>query len=231
MWSSKDKFMRRLQEEWLPAYCNDPGRLYSIEGYRAKHDNLTENDAKDFLRALDNSVAAFGDRERLRMAHGHASETLFWEHERNIVPRPITLWLETVITVAVGARLHLNYGWPIASLGMQSKDSAFDVMAFRPPDFTNEHVAVEVKKSSRELNLLMQNLTRCCIGDHDTGCQTNATRVNAHRKWIAISSRRPKFFWAVGPSPDSRLYKVYYADHAQTITLQPVELDKLNYLD
>ena len=138
------------------AYCNDPKRQYPIEGFRIGKDILTDKDAEDFMRALDQGVASIGDRQRLRMTHGHASETLLWEGSKTMNPRPISLWLESVITVAVGARLHLDYGWPIESLGMQSKDSAFDVMAFKAPDFVNEYVAVEVKKTSREVDNLIR---------------------------------------------------------------------------
>jgi hypothetical protein len=224
----KREFMRRLKEEWLPAYCNDPKRQYPIEGFRIGKDSLTDKDAEDFMRALDHGVASIGDRQRLRMTHGHASETLFWEGSKTVSPRPISLWLESVITVAVGARLHLDYGWPIESLGMQSKDSAFDVMVFKAPDFVNEHVAVEVKKTSRELDVLLENLTKCCAGEHEAGCYSAGKRLNAHRKWVALHARHPAFLWAVGPSPDSRLFEVLVASD-RSIRLQAAPSAKLHF--
>jgi hypothetical protein len=224
----KSEFMRRMNEEWLPAYCNDPKRQYPIEGFRMGKDGLTDKDAEDFLRALDHGVATLGDRQRLKMTHGYASETLFWEGSKTVNPRPISLWLESVITVAVGARLHLDYGWPIESLGMQSKDSAFDVMVFKAPDFVNEHVAVEVKKTSREVDNLIENLTKCCAGDHDVSCHSKGTRLNAHRKWIALHARRPSLFWAVGPSPNSRLFEVLVAPDG-SIRLQATPSTRLHF--
>jgi hypothetical protein len=204
---SKRELIRRLREDWLPAYCNDPKRNYSMEGFCIDDGVLTDQDAHDFLRALDSGVVMFADRQRLKMAHGLASETLFWEGERKITPRPISLWLETVITVAAAGRLHLDYGWPAECLGMQSKGGAFDLMAFKPPDFVNEYVAVEVKKTSRELDRLLANLTKCGEGEHDASCD-KGTRMNAHRKWIALRARRAKLFWTVGPNADSRLFEV-----------------------
>lgn len=224
----KREFMRRLKEEWLPAYCNDPKRQYPIEGFRIGKDNLTDKDAEDFMRALDHGVASIGDRQRLRMAHGHASETLFWEGSKTVSPRPISLWLESVITVAVGARLHLDYGWPIESLGMQSKDSAFDVMVFKVPDSVNEHVAVEVKKTSRELDVLLENLTKCCAGEHEAGCYSAGKRLNAHKKWVALQARHPAFFWAVSPSPDNRLFEVLVASD-RSIRLQAAPTARLHF--
>ncbi len=187
---ARREFMRRLQDEWLREYCRDSERNYSPEGFRKVDDGLTETDAADFLRALNCGVAWFGDRQRLRMSQGGTSETLFWEGGKKRQPRPISLWLESVITVAVGARLHLDYGWPIESLGMQSADSAFDVMAFKAPDFVNEYIAVEVKKTSREVDQLLQNLTKCCAGEHDPSC-VDGKRRNAHRKWVAFHARQP----------------------------------------
>ena len=75
------------------------------------------------------------------MPQSKTHEVIFWEHSTLITPRPITLWLEPVITIAAVARLHLDYGWPVDCLGMQSEDSAFDVMAFKPDDLKNEHIA------------------------------------------------------------------------------------------
>jgi hypothetical protein len=223
----KDVFMRRVREEWLPAYCNDPKRQYAVEGFHIDDNVVIEADAQDFLRAIDNGVAIIGDRQGFGMARGYASETLFWEHERTVQPRRITLWLETLITVATGARLHFDYGWPIECLGMQSKDSAFDLMTFKEPDFQNEYVAVEVKSTSRAVDEMTENLARCCAGDHDPSCFTG-TRRNAHRKWIALTARRPCLFWAVGPSPASKLFQVAaLAD--DRLHLVPVSFDSLRF--
>lgn len=224
----KTEFMRRLREEWLPAYCNDPKRSYSVGGFRLGDDSLTENDARDFLRALDAGVVRQADRQRFQMAHGLASETLFWEGEKKINPRPISLWLETVITIAAAGRLHLDFGWPVELLGMQSKDYAFDVMAFKPPDFESEYVAVEVKKSCREVEHLLRNLHGCCAGEHDASCE-KGTRKNAHRKWVALCARRPRLFWAVGPSPESQLFEVLATDEGAQIRLQPVAETRLRF--
>ena len=223
---SKREFFCRLQDEWLPAYCNDPKRNYSIKGFCIGDDALTQQDAHDFLRALDSGVVVFADRQRLKMAHGLASETLFWEGERKISPRPISLWLETVITLAAVGRLHLDYGWPAECLGMQSKDSAFELMAFKPPDFMNEYVAAEVKKTGREIGRLVANLTKCCAGEHDESCE-KGMRMSAHRKWIALRARRAKLFWAVGPNADSRLFEVIVRE--DTMRLAPVPEARLHF--
>ncbi|MEP6820842.1 MAG: hypothetical protein ABI946_00670 [Chthoniobacterales bacterium] len=224
---SKREFIRRVRDKWLPAYCNDAKHKYSVEGFSLGNDTLGEQDAHDFLRALDCNVASIGKRQRLRMARGMTSETLFWEGLKSVQPRPLSLWLESVITVAVGARLHLDYGWPVECLGMQSKDYAFDLMAFRAPDFENEDIAVEVKKTAREVDELLRNLAKCCAGEHEPSCE-NGERKNAHRKWIALQERQPRLFWAVGPSPTSRVFEVVVAREA-SIRLQEVSPAALRF--
>jgi hypothetical protein len=73
----KYEFMRRVREEWLPGYCNDPKRQYSLEGFQVGKDSLTEKDARDFLRAVDYHVVFNDSQQRLRMPRGKSLETLF----------------------------------------------------------------------------------------------------------------------------------------------------------
>jgi hypothetical protein len=49
---------RRLESEWLPAYCNDPTRCYAIEAFKADAKKVADVDARDFLRALDRNVVS-----------------------------------------------------------------------------------------------------------------------------------------------------------------------------
>ena len=138
--NAQHEFWRRLNEEWLPAFCNDPNRCYSTEAFNVGSKIVTELDARDFLRAMDHKVVSFDSGGRFRMPQSKTHEVIFWEHSTLVTPRPITLWLEPVITIAAVARLHLDYGWPIECLGMQSEDSAFDVTAFKSDDLKNEYI-------------------------------------------------------------------------------------------
>jgi hypothetical protein len=145
------------------------------------------------------------------MPQSKTHEVIFWEHSASIVPRPITLWLEPIITIAAMARLHLDYGWPIECLGMQSKDSAFDPMAFKLPDFENEHIAGEVKDSARKLDRLLEHMNQCCAED-DSECSAPKIRKNAHRKIAGLKRCRAPIFWALGPGGDSRVLNVSYGN-------------------
>lgn len=208
---AQQEFWHRLREEWLPAYCNDPKRRYATEGFDAGSKTVSEQDARDFLRAIDQKVVSVDSGGRFRMPQSKTHEVIFWEHSALISPRPITLWLEPVITIAAVARLHLDYGWPVDCLGMQSADSAFDVMAFKPDDLKNEHIAGEVKDSAKQLDRLLAHMNQCCA-EGDSECSASKTRKNAHRKMAGLKRCRAPIFWAIGPGGDSRVFEVSYRD-------------------
>jgi hypothetical protein len=90
---------------------------------------VSSRDAQDFLRAIDHKVVTVESGGRFRVPQSKSHEVIFWEHSTLVSPRPKTLRLESIITIAAVARLHLDFGWPIESLGMQSEDWAFDFTA------------------------------------------------------------------------------------------------------
>src|SRR6266852_4840136 len=162
------EFSHRLLNEWLPTYCDDPKRNYLKEGFKRDSIKVTSQDARDFIRAIDTKIVTDIGGGRFRMPQSKANEVIFWEGSKAITPRRITLWLEPIITIAAMARLHLDYGWPKDCLGMQAEKWEFDLIAFKPPDFRNEYIAGEVKKSSKELDDLLINLRKSCAeGDLD----------------------------------------------------------------
>ena len=161
------------------------------------------------------------------MPQSKTFEVIFWEHSTKVLPRPITLWLEPVITIAAVARLCLDYSWPIDCLGMQSKDWAFDVMAFRPGNCTSEYIAGEIKPTAQRLNTLLSNLERCCANEHEPSC-ASGVRKNAHMKWVALQSRHPPVFWALGPGGDSRVFRAEYCG-SDTATLTQVDKESLRF--
>lgn len=207
-YAAQQEFWRRLESEWLLAYCNDPDRQYSLDGFVRDRTIVGNRDAADFLRAVDHSIVTIEAGGRFRMPRSSTHEVLFWEHERDVSPRRLTLWLEPIITIAAVARLHLDYGWPLQCLGMQSRDSAFDVTAFLPRDLTNEFIAGEVKPTAKQLDTLLNRLHACCQrGKHDD-CLASSTRRNAHKKWLGLQRCQAPIFWALGPDGDSRVFEV-----------------------
>lgn len=137
--------------------------------------------------------------------------------------------METVLTVAAGARLHFEHGWPIELLAMQPhKDYAFDLASFMPPNLADEYIAAEIKPTVREFAALSSNLRRCCLDDHDDDCVTKKPRRNAHRKWSALRARKPPLLWLVGPSPHSEVYRLLHRPDG-VIEMEPVDNSALDF--
>lgn len=222
------EFSRRILEEWLPTYCNDPQRKYSVEGYKPNSNKVTEQDARNFMRALDHGIVSDTGGGRFRMPQSRATEVIFWEGSKATIPRPVTLWIEPVITIAAIARLHLDYGWPIDCLGTQSEKWEFDLMAFKPQDLKNEHIAGEVKKSSRELDELLINLHKFCVEDSLDYSTASSAEKNAHKKWLGLHRCHAPLFWAVGPDGDSRLFEVSYSSEGNIVLSRTTD-DQLHF--
>lgn len=226
MESSLNTFTRRLFDEWLPVFCEDDKRRFSLEGFKAESIKINEIDAGNFLGAIDSGLVKDSGGGRYRCAMSNAFEQIFWEGSKSIEPRPITLWVEPVITIATIARLGLEYGWPETLLCMQSKDWAFDFAVYDAETSENECIAGEVKKTNRELDVLIEHLNefgRLGI----TECPSDDRKViNSFKKWLALLRCKAPLFWAVGPGDYTYLFAVQYnADN--TATFSEVELDQL----
>ncbi len=221
-------FADRLSREWLPTYCGDLKRNYSTAGYRAGSNKVTSQDANDFLRALDNGVVVDSGGGRYRMPQSKANEVIFWEGSKAKTPRPITLWMEPVITIASVARLNLDYGWPKHCLGMQSAKLEFDLTAFLPQNLEAEHIAGEVKKTVRELDSLTANLhVLCREGEMDVK-MLSQSQTNARKKLIGLLRSRAPLFWAIGPGNVSYLFEVSYSSESR-ISFHEVPIQRLAY--
>lgn len=221
-----EEFKHRLLSDWLPTFCNDERRRFQVEGFKPESIKVSAYDAYNFLRALDHNIITDTGGGRYRMPQSKAFEQIFWEHEKKIFPRPLTLWLEPIITIAAIARLHLDYGWPLQYLGTQSQKWEFDIIAFKPDDLSNEYIAGEVKKSSKEIDKLLNHMME--IGSDGSLYSTaiSPAKINAHRKCLGLVRCKAPYFWALGPDNDSRLFKVLYQTDG-IIKLDSIPTDNL----
>jgi len=203
-------YNRRLYDEWLPAFCFDERRNYSIEGFRESSVTVSEFDAANFIDAINNGLVYDTGGGRYRCAQSKAQEQLFWTGSKDVTPRPLSLWLEPIITIATVARLHFDYGWSEQCLGMQSKDWAFDFAAFLHDGDENEYIAGEVKKTPREIDTLLNDLFE--FSSHKViDCPSDKAHVvNSFRKWKALLERKPPLFWAVGPGDYTKVFSLNY---------------------
>ncbi|MFC1689578.1 hypothetical protein ACFL07_07990 [Pseudomonadota bacterium] len=221
-------FNRRLYDEWLPAFCFDKNRNYSIEGFRESSVTISAFDAAHFVKAIDNGLVYDTGGGRYRCPQSRAQEQLFWEGSRKVTPRPISLWLEPIITIATVARLRFDYGWPEKCLGMQSEDWAFDFVTFLREGDENEHIAGEVKKTPREINSLVSDLLEFSSNKVLDCPSDKAHVVNSFKKWKALLRRKPPLFWAVGPDNYTKVFSLIYIAENRA-ELHETSLDVLAY--
>ena len=203
-------FEDRVLSHLLPEFCNDPSRGWGPDGFRGDWGRISDKDAEDFLRGLDSGLVEHVGRGLYRAPRSSASEQFFWTGPRNVEPRPITLWVEPFITVAVLARLHLDLGWPKHLIGTQSKDWAFDVIAYKENNSDSEHIACEVKKSAAELEQLVALMID--LGRNPNADEGRGPKLNAYQKVRGLRARRAPLFWAVGPNTESIAFRVAYGD-------------------
>ena len=221
-------FKSRILNEFLPAYCKDPKRLYSLAGYKPESNTVSSHDARYFLQAIDGGLVIDSGGVRLRAPQSRAFESLFWEGLKARSPRPITLWVEPVITIGCIARLHFEFGWPRECLGMQSARWEFDVTAYLPGRLEAEYIACEVKKTVKELDVLMENMLVLCGQPELDAKSIPAVQMNAYKKVVGLRARRAPIFWAVGPDGESRVFNVSYLVDAK-ISLRPTTMERLMY--
>ena len=224
--SSLQVFTKRLYDEWLPHFCEDENRKYSAAGFKADSLKVTEYDANNFIRALDSGLVHDSGGGRYRCTRSSAFEQIFWEGLKSLKPRPITLWVEPVITIGTIARLGIDHEWPADFLCMQSKDWAFDFVVYKSVSSENEYIAGEVKKTRIELDNLIDDLIEFgqfglmkCHSEHPK-------KINSFKKWLALLRCKAPLFWAVGPDDYTHLFSVQYeTDHTATFT--EVQLEQL----
>jgi hypothetical protein len=193
-------------EKLLPSFCEPRG--FDPRGFKSRVVKLSDRDCSDFLRAWEGGLLTDLGDGKYRTGLSGANEQFFWEGLKSVQPRPITLWLEPVITVAAMARLYFDHDWPLDRLGLQSKDYAFDVVAYEPSG-DRECIAGEVKKSVKEVNQLVELMQH--FGAEPTAPLPDSGKErNAFKKIVALRDRQPSVFWAVGPDRHEFIYLLEY---------------------
>ena len=166
------------------------------------------------------------ERGLYRALKSSAGEQFFWSGSKHAAPRPFTLWLEPIITVAALGRLHWDHYWPIDLIGTQSSDWAFDLVAYRRGSM-NEYIAGEVKKSEIELERLIDLMKR--LGRSPDAPVPKAGRErNAYKKVEALRSRKSPIFWAVGPAGYNHVFSVAYGADS-IVELIPAGVEELKF--
>lgn len=223
-----EAFKHRVLTELLPKYCDDPSRGWGSAGFKPNWGRVSEVDAQDFLQGLDAGLVQHIGRGQYLAKRSASKEQFFWEGQKHIFPRPISLWLEPIITVAGLARLHFEFGWPEHLIGMQSQDYAFDLATYLGAAETTEHVACEVKNSQKQLDDLIKNMRKFANDNVHSEVGLSNKEVNAYRKLVALRKRKAPIFWALGPERVSFVFNMSYSVDG-AVTFSPAEENVLSY--
>ena len=221
-------FKEKVLNDLLIQYCMDPKRNYSTEGFKIASLKISNEDAYHFLRAMENSIVTDIGGCRYVMPKSKAFELIFWEGSKLKSPRDITLWHEPVITIGAASRLNLDYGWPKELLGMQSKDGAFDLVAYVSKETDHLYIAGEVKKTTKEIDDLLSHLFHFDASLNYDYSQMNHRVINSHKKWLSLNQSKAPYFWAIGPGNDTRLFQVSYKLNGN-IDFKSCSLDFLSF--
>ena len=221
-------FTERLEKDWLLSFCGAPHRNYTPDGFKTSSiQKLNEFDAHWFMRAIDSDLVAESDGFFVA-PRSAAKEQIFWQGAKNVTPRPVTLWVEPVITIGALARLAEEYGWPVDNLGSQSKTWEFDLVCYEARS-DNEVIACEVKKDRKEIEKLLHFMNVYCVQNPLDSEPVNAAERNAYRKVQGIRKSWPKIFWALGPGGNGQVFLVLRENGSEIFHLDPVSEEFLKY--
>ncbi len=227
--SELGEFFDRVRHEWLPSFCSARAPEYQPEGFDEKTlDRIGRFDAHWFLNAIGAGLV----EEKggfFSAPKSAAKEQIFWQGNRNDRPRKLTLWAEPIITIGACARLREEYEWPEDCIGMQSKYPwPFDLVCY-PLGTDQEIVACEVKKSSAEINKLIEHMQTYCNVDLPKDEPKNSVEKNAYRKVMGIRRSWPTLFWALGPNGAGHCFKIGRIHGSERFSMNKVDEKELQF--
>lgn len=225
--SALETFKTRMGREFLEPFCNSPHRNLSTEGFVASSiDKLDPRDAADFLAAIDEKLVSHADGFFFAPC-SKAKEQIFWTGSKSTSPTRLTLWLEPIITMAGLLRLYRDYGWPLSSLGMQSRTWAFDLVGYAA-NREDEVLACEVKKTVREIDALIDFMRHQGSEHSRMLSEMKGGERNAFKKVLALRESRAPRFWALGPGGFGYVFNVEYGT-AGEVFLKAADESALTY--
>lgn len=216
-------FSVRFLQEWLPKYCG-PKDGRTPDGFRMETlSRLTEHDAYRFLRALEDGVVVEADGF-FRAPRSGAREQLISTGSKTASPRPLTLWLEPIVTIGALGRLHGEFGWPAERMGMQTDSYAFDFVCYDSTGASVE-IAGEVKNSRADIDALLRRVS--ALGREAPleiePASTRPQERNAYKKVLGLRRDRPDLFWATGPGGEGTPNRVAWARDSEMFELIRVD--------
>lgn len=186
------------------------------------HPEVTAEEATAFFRAIDSGlfvVEPDGQCRSQGLRAGYYCYPLLYRPQNAV--NAVILWREWLTHAGVAAALHLDYGYPVDDIALDV--DAFDVLVYSRSN--RVHLAVEAKKSTKELDAMLAAMKTLEGKPWLTQC--NAPRLtNAAKKFRGLVALRPRFFLAVCPTM-SHAYEVRCSRVAGGQTVEMAEIDAI----
>jgi len=223
---TQKEFSDLVREDLLVWFCRHYG--YSTDGFSSDTlQRVSKHDAKWFLDALSTETVA-RDGASFGADLGAAKEQTFWQGRTTISPRPLTIWVEPVITIGAACRLHTEFEWPKQLIGLQSHEGwAFDIIAHDA--LGQPRVAAVVKKTDLEIDHLIEAMTGYLSQPPLDEEPTDAKKRNAYRKVVALRRMRARLFWALGANGSGKVFRYRPDGEPGTSGLEEVGIEALRY--
>jgi hypothetical protein len=221
----REEFRQRIRSQLLPTYLEDYGRTPGA--YVDREERITSLDAAWFLRSIDEGIVAVESKARLKLPASRVKAMIFWSGSGGAT----SIHLEGILSAGAAARLHIEYGWPVESLGFEFPDErgpgrrAFDLGAVGPSK--RLVLAGEAKKSKAELDRVIDVMQQCSSLDKHEHAKGHKDQ-NGHRKMIGLVRCRPSIFWTFGPADDWSVFDVAYVGERR-VELRPTGRDRLQH--
>lgn len=224
----RNEFHRRLISEWVISDCDVRGDDVQPQGFDdTNFQHVSEFDARWFLEALD--AGHMTETRSVFHTTGHEVKLRIFSHlQRGPAVRKTTLSLEPIINVGAVARLIDQYGWPSAQLGQSARPYPFDLVCF-DMGRKQELVVCEVKKSHKEVVVLMNWMRKFAAIAPLDAIPTNGTEKNAYNKVVGLRKSLPKFFWVLGPAGIGTTYRLDWQHDGVLLQFEPVPERVLAY--
>ena len=223
------RFKNLLEQTLIPDFRSNKARDMNPLGFRPSPTHLSETDMADFLRGWDAQLFRHIGKGLYRAPRSNASEQFFWSGRKANTPRTFTIWIEPIITLAVLARMHLDFKWPKTLLGTQSKPAwAFDVLAYRS-EFESDRglfIACEVKKCREDVDDLIRYMQLFGRQPALSSEHLKRAQKNAFMKVKGLRDDNPYIFWAVGPSRHEKVFLVQYSESG-VVEFEPTSFQAL----
>jgi hypothetical protein len=185
---------------------------------------VTKYDAEQFLRCWRGGLLEHLEGGIYRYRETGTNTQFFWSGSSKDQTRSFTLWMEPIITAGSIAKLHFDLNWPLNRIASQSRDNAFDVVAYQQ-NSEAEEIAGEVKKTERELDALidlMKSFGADPSSPEPIGSKQQKER-NAYKKVVGLRARKAPYFWAVGPVGVRKTFRVEYGVGDQLALIESTE--------